>query len=55
MTLDFQDFQKQDITFNITELQKAYRDIKKIKNFDGTEGIRNLGAISQTQITDTTD
>ena len=50
MTLDFQDFQKQDIKFNISELQKAYREIIKIKNFDGPEGISNFGAISLTQI-----
>ena len=50
MTLDFQDFQKQDIKFNISELQKAYREIIKIKNFDGQEGISNFGAISLTQI-----
>ena len=35
MTLDFQDFQKQDIKFDISELQKAYKDIIKIKNFNG--------------------
>jgi hypothetical protein len=50
MTLDFNDFQKQDVKFNIKELQKAYNDIIKIKNFDGPEGISNLGAISLTQI-----
>ena len=33
MTLDFNDFQKQDVKFNINELQKAYNDIIKIKNF----------------------
>jgi hypothetical protein len=50
MTLDFQDFQKQDIKFDISELQKAYKEIVKIKNFDGPEGITNFGAISLTQI-----
>ena len=50
MTLDFNDFQKQDIKFNINELQKAYNDIIKIKNFDGPDGISNFGAISLTQI-----
>ena len=50
MTLDFQDFQKQDIKFDIKELQKAYSEIIKIKNFDGPEGITNFGAISLTQI-----
>ena len=50
MTLNFHDFQKQDIKFDINKLQKAYHDILKIKNFDGPEGISNFGAISLTQI-----
>ncbi|MDB3886662.1 aspartyl/asparaginyl beta-hydroxylase domain-containing protein [Candidatus Pelagibacter sp.] len=50
MTLDFNDFQKQDVKFNIKELQKAYNDIIKTKNFDGPDGISNFGAISLTQI-----
>ena len=50
MTLDFNDFQKQDVKFTIKELQKAYNDIIKIKNFDGPDGISNFGAISLTQI-----
>ena len=50
MTLDFSDFEKQDINFDINELQKAYKQILKIKNFDGPEGISNFGAISLTQI-----
>ena len=50
MTLDFQDFQKQDIKFDINELQKAYKEVLKIKNFDGPAGISNFGAISLTQI-----
>ena len=50
MTLNFQDFQKQDITFDINELQKAYKKILNIKNFEGPDGISNFGAISLTQI-----
>ena len=50
MTLNFQDFQKQNIKFNINELQNAYKEIIKIKNFDGPEGISNFGAISLTHI-----
>jgi len=50
MTLNFNDFQKQDIQFDINELQKAYQEILKIKNFDGPEEISNFGAISLTQI-----
>ena len=37
MTLDFQDFQKQDIKFDINELQKAYKEILAIKGFSGVE------------------
>jgi hypothetical protein len=50
MTLNFNDFQKQDIKFDINELQKAYHEIVKIKSFDSPEGISNFGAISLTQI-----
>ena len=50
MILDFQDFHKQDIKFDINELQKAYKEVLKIKNFEGPEGITNFGAISLTQI-----
>ena len=50
MTLNFEDFQKQDIKFDIIKLQKAYKEIIKIKNFDGPAGISNFGAISLTQI-----
>jgi hypothetical protein len=50
MMLDFSDFQKQDLKFDINELQKAYHEILKIRNFDGPEGISNFGAISLTQI-----
>ena len=50
MTLNFQDFQKQDVKFNINELQRAYKEIVKIKNFDSPSGITNFGAISLTQI-----
>ena len=50
MTLDFNDFQKQDIKFDINELQKAYQEIIKIKNFEAPAEISNFGAISLTQI-----
>ena len=50
MNLNFNDFQKQDIKFDIDKLQKAYKEILKIKNFSGPEGISNFGAISLTQI-----
>ena len=50
MNLNFNDFQKQDVKFDINELQKAYKEILKIKNFSSPEGISNFGAISLTQI-----
>ena len=50
MNLNFNDFQKQDVKFDINELQKAYEEILKIRDFSGPEGISNFGAISLTQI-----
>jgi hypothetical protein len=50
MSLNFNDFQKQDIAFDINELQKAYKEILEKKDFSGPEGITNFGAISLTQI-----
>ena len=50
MSLNFNDFQKQDVKFDIDELKKAYNEILKIKDFSGPEGISNFGAISLTQI-----
>ena len=50
MTLNFNDFQKQDIMFDINELKKAFKEILKIKNFDGPADVSNFSAISLTQI-----
>ena len=50
MNLNFNDFQKQDIKFDIDKLQQAYKDILSIKGFTGIDGISNFGAISLTQI-----
>ena len=50
MSLNFDDFQKQDIKFDRNELKKAYQEILKIKDFDGVKGVSNFGAISLTQI-----
>ena len=50
MDLNFNDFQKQDVKFNINKLQKAYEEIIAIKGFTGIDGISNFGAISLTQI-----
>ena len=50
MELNFNDFQKQDVKFDIHELRKAYEDIVKMKDFTGVNGVTNFGAISLTQI-----
>ena len=50
MNLNFNDFQKQDVKFDIDKLQKAYKEILAIKGFVGIDGISNFGAISLTQI-----
>ena len=50
MNLNFNDFQKQDVKFDIDKLQKAYNEILAIKGFTGVDGISNFGAISLTQI-----
>tara|TARA_B110001454_G_C12647347_1_gene403898 strand:- start:20 stop:610 length:591 start_codon:yes stop_codon:yes gene_type:complete len=50
MNLDFSDFEKQDIKFDIIKLQNAYQEILKVRNFDSPAGISNFGAISLTRI-----
>ena len=50
MILNFNDFQKQDVKFDIKKLQKAYKEILSIRDFTGVEGVSNFGAISLTQI-----
>ena len=50
MELNFNDFQRQEVKFDINELQKAYKEIIKIKSFSGVAGVSNFGAISLTQI-----
>ena len=50
MNLNFDDFQKQDVKFDIDKLQEAYKEILAIKGFTGIDGISNFGAISLTQI-----
>ena len=47
--LDFSDFQKQTIQFDIDKLQDAYNQIIQIKKFDDGGGVTNFGAISLTQ------
>ena len=46
--LDFADFQKQEIKFDISKLQEAYHQIVKIKKFEDA-GVTHFGAISLTQ------
>ena len=49
MTLNFNDFQRQNIKFDIAKLQQAYKEIVKTKKFEDA-GVTNFGAISLTQI-----
>ena len=49
-TLDFSDFQKQNIKFDINKLQDSYHQIVQTKKFDDGGGIAHFGAISLTQI-----
>ena len=49
MTLNFNDFQKQDIKFDINKLQESYKEIIKTRKFEDA-GVTNFGAISLTQI-----
>ena len=47
--LDFNDFQKQNIKFDILKLQEAYRQIIKTKKFEDGGGISHFGAICLTR------
>jgi hypothetical protein len=49
MTLNLDDFQKQDLKFDITRLKQSYKEIIKTKKFEDA-GVSNFGAISLTQI-----
>ena len=49
MTLNFNDFQKQDVKFDIVKLQESYKEIIKTRKFEDA-GVTNFGAISLTQI-----
>ena len=50
MILNFNDFQKQDIKFDIVKLKNAFEEVMALKNFSGPNGVSNFGAISLTQI-----
>ena len=47
--LNFNDFQKQDIKFDILKLQEAYNQVIKTKKFDDGGGISHFGAICLTR------
>ena len=48
--LDFSDFQKQGVKFDINKLQEAYNQIVQTRKFDDGGGIAHFGAICLTQI-----
>ena len=50
MNLNFNDFQKQDISFDIVKLKNAFKEVMALKNFSGLNGVSNFRAISLTQI-----
>ena len=50
MSLSFNDFQKQDLKFDINKLKKACDNILKIKGFDTSLGIPHFAGISLNQI-----
>ena len=50
MNLNFNDFLKLNIKFDLDKLQSAYKEVVKIKNFESPGEITNFGAISLTQI-----
>ena len=47
--LNFKDFQKQSLKFDIEKLQEAYKQIIKTKKFDDGGGISHFGAICLTR------
>ena len=48
--LNFSDFQKQSVKFDIAKLQEAYLQIAQTKKFDDGGGISHFGAICLTRI-----
>ena len=50
MTLSFNDFQKQKVSFNIEKLREACDQVLKIKGFDTSLGIPHFAGISLNQI-----
>ena len=50
MSLTFNDFQKQDLKFDISKLKQACDEVLKIKGFDTSLGIPHFAGISLNQI-----
>ena len=50
MSLNFNDFQKQDISFDIYKLRRACDEVLKIKGFDTSLGVPHFAGISLNQI-----
>ena len=50
MSLSFNDFQKQNISFDINKLRKACDEVLKIKGFDTSLGIPHFAGIPLNQI-----
>ena len=50
MNLNFNDFLKLDIKFDVSKLQEAYKEVIKLKSFESPGEVTNFGAISLTQI-----
>ena len=48
--LNFSDFQKQSLKFDIAKLQEAYNQIVQTKKFDDGGGISHFGAICLTPL-----
>ena len=50
MNLNFNDFLKLDLKFDVSKLQAAYKEVLKLKSFESPGEVTNFGAISLTQI-----
>ena len=55
MNLNFNDFLKLDLKFDVSKLQAAYKEVIKLKSFESPGEVTNFGAISLTQIPDDPD
>ena len=50
MNLNFNDFLKLDLKFDVSKLQAAYKEVINLKSFESPGEVTNFGAISLTQI-----